>query len=87
MQWNKPSNGFVRVHFDRSFNLKNKRASIGVFVRDKDGNVLGVHQDILEGVMGPIVSEAVTVTKAMSFALQMGFSKIILEGDGLGVIV
>ena len=36
--------------------------------------------------MEPIASEPVAATRALSFALHMGFSKIILDGDALGVI-
>ncbi|XVF61991.1 hypothetical protein PTKIN_Ptkin08bG0180400 [Pterospermum kingtungense] len=59
---------------------------IGVIVRNSMGKVMGTLTASVNWVTDPTMVEAVAVVKALQFALNMGFYKIVLEGDSIGVL-
>ncbi|KAK5784575.1 uncharacterized protein [Gossypium hirsutum] len=64
-----------------------KQGASGLIVRDNDGFVLACGQSKMERVMDASVAESTTVVKAMEFALQLGYQKVIFEEDALNVII
>ena len=48
---------------------------------------MGIVQALLQSIIDPIVIEAYVANRGLFFAQQMGFTKIILEGDAHSVIL
>ena len=55
-------------------------------MRDEEGNINGAHQASVHGVLEPAVIDMYATIRALTFGQQMGFSKVIMEGDPLTVI-
>ena len=85
-RWQAPPDGFVKINFDGGICVHERLGGLGVIARDSGGNVLGALQTVVKEVMEPVVVEAYAAAKALEFGKDMGFQKIILEGDALKVI-
>ena len=85
-RWQKPPENVIKINFDGSVSTTNRRGGIGVIARDNNGEVVGVLQASIRGITDPNVIEAYAAAKAILFGQQMGFTRIILEGDALMVI-
>ncbi|MBA0746748.1 hypothetical protein Gogos_009239, partial [Gossypium gossypioides] len=84
--WRPPKPGFIKLNFDSSF-AKNTNISISaVLARDSEGLIMGASTYPLVDVADAFVAKARACERALYFALDMGFRKVVLEGDSLTVI-
>jgi hypothetical protein len=58
----------------------------GIVTRDLDGSLLAACGERYDEVIVPETAEAIAVRRAVSFALEENFSKIIIASDCLSVI-
>ncbi|XVF24760.1 hypothetical protein REPUB_Repub13aG0155000 [Reevesia pubescens] len=86
VQWQKPKVNFVKVNFDEAIKATEDIGGTGAIIRDEECLVLGSCSMCHYGILDPLVIEAMTVVKAISFAADMGFHNVIFEGDALKVI-
>ena len=73
-----PQAGFVKVNFDKS--------SVGVVIKDNNGAVLASCSEKNFQASKAEETEALAALKALTFAHELGFQNVILEGDALGLI-
>ncbi|XVF44181.1 hypothetical protein PTKIN_Ptkin02bG0100300 [Pterospermum kingtungense] len=68
--------------------LIDSRVGVGIanIVRDAMGQVLGSLASGIVHVMDPLFAKAEEALQAVIFGLQMGLTKVILEGDSLTII-
>ena len=85
-KWKKPPQGIIKINFDGSFKVAERKGGIGVIARDDKGDIVGAAQAINQGITDPLVVEATAAIRALMFAKDMGFTRIILEGDALMLI-
>ena len=85
-KWKKPPHGIVKINFDGNVRKADKRKGVGVIAKDDKGKVLGAVQATIDVIIELAVIEAYAANRGLLFAHQMGFTKIILEGDALSVI-
>ncbi|MBA0848268.1 hypothetical protein Goshw_030386, partial [Gossypium schwendimanii] len=84
--WRPPKSGVIKLNFDASF-MSNTNFSISaVLARDSDGQIMGACTYPLLDVADAFMAEARACERALYFALDMGFRKVVLEGDSLTVI-
>ena len=76
----------VKLNFDGAVCSKNKRAGVGVVVRDTNGLVLASCAKPVPQPYKAAEVESLAAAKALSFATELGFRRVILEGDSLEVI-
>ena len=85
-RWSAPPAGFVKVNFDGAVFDDANRAGIGVVIRDNYGAVLASCSESIFQAYEAGVTEALAARKALSFAHELGFQNVILEGDALHLI-
>ncbi|KAA3485159.1 reverse transcriptase [Gossypium australe] len=84
--WRPPPVDFVKLNFDASFDKESKSAITAVVARNDEGLIMGACVYQCTEVADAFVAEARACERAILFAMDMGFQKIILEGDSLTVI-
>ncbi|KAK9988875.1 hypothetical protein SO802_029114 [Lithocarpus litseifolius] len=84
--WLPPPVDVVKLNFDGAVRSKNKRAGVGVVVRDTNSLVLAsCTKPVLQPYKAAEV-ESLAAATALSFAAELGFRWVILEGDSMEVI-
>nr|POF04430.1 hypothetical protein CFP56_32043 [Quercus suber] len=62
------------------------KSGVGVVIRDNNGVVLASCSEKMSQVYKAEETEALAAQKALMFAHELGFQRVILEGDALGLI-
>ncbi|XVF32698.1 hypothetical protein REPUB_Repub17cG0105400 [Reevesia pubescens] len=86
IRWQRPKQGFVKVNFDGAVSIAEGTGGSGVIIRDEEGSVLGACSVFHFGLQNPEIVEASAALVALSFAANMGFQQIIVEGDAARVV-
>ena len=76
----------VQINFDGAMCSKEKKSGIGVVVRDVNNLVLASCATKIHQSFKVVEIEFMAATTALTFAKDLGFQRIILEGDSLEVI-
>ena len=79
--WHPPQTSQHKVNYDGALFREIWQAGIGVVVRDADGRVCGALSDRtrLPGTVEEV--EAIACREAVRFALQLGLTDVVFEGD------
>jgi hypothetical protein len=85
-KWVPPPEGTVLVNVDAAIFSASKQMGAGIVARDHTGNCIAACGERSDNVVTPELAEALAVRKAALFALDEGFSKIIIASDYLSVI-
>ncbi|XP_075654674.1 uncharacterized protein LOC142624808 [Castanea sativa] len=85
-RWLAPPTDVVKVNFDGATCPKKKKASIVVVVRDVNGLVLASCAKIKHQPYKVVEIESLAAATVLSFATDLAFRRIILEGDSMEVI-
>ncbi|OMP04092.1 hypothetical protein COLO4_09952 [Corchorus olitorius] len=85
-RWQAPREGVIEVNFDGSFLASDHMASFGAVARDFEGAVMGSMAGNLKYIDSAFMAESLAALKAISWARDMGFTDIVLEGDALTII-
>ena len=80
-RWNPPPHGFVKINCDEVVFSKENYVGLGVVIRNCDGLVLASQTRRLHQAFTPEVCEALAAHRCATLALELGFSKAVLEGD------
>ncbi|MFQ6661854.1 hypothetical protein Gotur_029875 [Gossypium turneri] len=84
--WRPLTPGFVKLNFDASFASISNFSISPVLTRDSEGIIMGACTYPMVDIADAFVAEARACERALYFALDMGFRKVVLEGDSLTVI-
>ena len=76
----------MKISFNRATFSSENRSSIGVVIRNGVGLVIALCSQCLPQAYSNDEVEALAVAKALSFATEIGISKVVLEGDSLTII-
>ena len=71
----------MKINFDGATFNDIKKASLGVVIWDDFGHVLASLSEQIQLLFSSDLVEAMAVARALSFAVELGFSRFILEGD------
>ena len=85
-KWQAPQADFVKVNFDGAVFGELNKSGVGVVIRDNNGTILGSCSEKLSQAYKAEETEALAARKALMFAHELGFQRVILEGDALGLI-
>ncbi|MBA0767330.1 hypothetical protein Gotri_016226, partial [Gossypium trilobum] len=81
-----PKSGVIKLNFDASFTSNTNISISAVLARVSESLIIGDCTYPLLDVADAFVAKAVACEMTFSFALDMGFRKVILEGDSPTVI-
>ena len=76
----------MNINFDDAVFNESKKSGIGVVIQDNNEVVLASCLEKIHQAHKLEEIEALAALKAVSFALELGFRSVILEGDSLGLI-
>ncbi|XP_065630298.1 uncharacterized protein LOC136067864 [Quercus suber] len=85
-KWRAPQASFVKVNFDGAVFDDANKSGVGVVIRDSYGDVLASCSEKILQAYKAKVTEVLAAWKALSFAHELGFQNVILEGDALHLI-
>lgn len=78
--------GYVKVNWDAFLNVRNGIVGLGCVIRNDDGVIVGAKCCACMIEADPLLAECMAAYSALNFYKEMGFSKIICEGDSLQVV-
>jgi hypothetical protein len=84
--WRRPPEGVVKVNWDAALDKDTKMMGVGVIVRDERGDVLATLCTTIPFVTDPTIAEAIAAWKAVELGCELGFQRVILEGDALEIV-
>ena len=76
----------VKINFDGATCPKKKKAGIGVVAHDVNGLVLALCAKIKHQPYKAVEIESLAAATTLSLAIDLGFRRVILEGDSMEVI-
>lgn len=76
----------VKINFDGAFNKNTSYGGTGIIIRDHDGFPLAAKSTKAEKVPDSFFVEALAAYQAVMFAMELGFTKVVFEGDALALI-
>ncbi|KAE8783266.1 non-ltr retroelement reverse transcriptase [Hordeum vulgare] len=86
LRWIPPPEGTLMINVDATLFETTKRMGVGIVVRDHTGSFIAACSESYANVMIPEMAEALAVRRAVSFALEEGYSKVNFGSDCLAVV-
>ena len=80
VQWQPLPQVLVKINFDGATS-KDHMPGIGVVLRDDRGSVLASLSQNIPQVCRPLDIETLAASRALKFAADLGFNKVVLKGD------
>ena len=74
---------FVKVNWDVAVDKNKRNMGIGDRIRERMRGVLTTLSTPKDYIIDPNLAEAMLVLRAATFSHEIGFSKVVLEGDAL----
>ena len=85
-KWSPPAKEYYKVNFDVAIFRDEEKAGIRVIIRNCQGMVMASLSQKISLPQTVVELETLAATRAMEFSIELGFSKVILEGDSETVI-
>lgn len=86
MKWMPLPCELYKVNFDAAWTKDQEYVGIGVVIQNHIGDFLARMNMVGSRAKSEEVTEFIAARASLTFALDAGFTRIILEGDNLGVI-
>ena len=85
-RWKPPPAEIFKINFDGAVFVEENYSGVGVIVQDGEGLAIAAMSEKIPQLLQPTEIEAMSATRALEFAREVGISKAILEVDSLLVI-
>nr|XP_023928856.1 uncharacterized protein LOC112040187 [Quercus suber] len=85
-RWTPPPVGWFKANFDAAVFQDVDRAGLGVIFRDSQGLAMVSLAQNIQLVSSVAEMEALAATRALELAAELGFDRVIFEGDSTSVI-
>ena len=86
MKWSPLVEEYYKVNFDGAVFRGEEKAGIGVIIHNSQGMVMASLSQKNSLPQTVVELETLAATRAIEFSIELGFSKVILEGDSETVI-
>ena len=84
--WRPPPHPFFKMNFDAAIFNERGRSGFGPVIRNEHREVMAALSDIGPSVSGSEEVETLACRKAVEFAVDAGFSELIIGGDSINVM-
>ncbi|KAK8494408.1 hypothetical protein V6N12_002355 [Hibiscus sabdariffa] len=84
--WSASGSDVINVKFDASYDISGRKSVSGVVCQDSEGLILVACCYPHSYVSDPFQAEALACLVAIGFARDLGFARVLLEGDSLTII-
>ncbi|XP_030957684.1 uncharacterized protein LOC115979763 [Quercus lobata] len=85
-QWCPPDHHCLKINFDATVFRRLSKAGIGVIIRNNAGEVEGALSSSIPMAHSVADLEALACLKAVQFALELGITRVVFEGDSAVII-
>ena len=85
-QWRPPDPQCFKVNFDAALFRRSNLAGIGIIARNHDGEAVGALSSPIPMAQSVADLEALACLKAVQFALEIGLTRVVFEGDSAVII-
>jgi hypothetical protein len=82
-RWKALEQGCLKLNWDAELGSSPSRMGVGAVLRDEQGRVWAAMAMVIPNF---IVAEVVALWKAVNFCLDLGYKRVIFEGDALQVV-
>ncbi|KAK8657529.1 hypothetical protein V6N13_035760 [Hibiscus sabdariffa] len=86
VSWQAPTAGVIKFNFDSAYDISSKNSISGVIARDSAGLIMASCIVPHHHVADAFVAEALACYQATTFAKELGFKRVVFEGDSLTVV-
>ncbi|KAK8617330.1 hypothetical protein V6N13_080247 [Hibiscus sabdariffa] len=86
VKWSPPQRDVIKINFDASFDSLLKTSVSGVVARNNEDLLMAIGTTPHRYVANLEMAEALACEDTLILAVELGFNKIILEGDALTII-
>lgn len=77
----------VKINWDATIDGHNKKMEVRVIIRDAEGFVRASMCTSVLYIIDPTVAEAVAAWKAITLVCELGFQRVLFEGDALKIVL
>ncbi|XP_075654856.1 uncharacterized protein LOC142625029 [Castanea sativa] len=84
--WQPPPSSVYKLNFDAAIFSDLDRTGVGAIIRDEHGQVMAAMTASGPKVSSSMEAELLACRRAMEFAVDAGFNKLIIEGDNVNVM-
>ncbi|XP_040934497.1 uncharacterized protein [Gossypium hirsutum] len=85
-KWEAPENPIIKINFDASFDSTTYRSVSGIVARSGEGEVEISKSQLHLAVDTAFDAEAIACYGAVLTGLEMGYTKVVIEGDSKSII-
>uniref|UniRef100_A0A7N2RFA1 Reverse transcriptase zinc-binding domain-containing protein n=1 Tax=Quercus lobata TaxID=97700 RepID=A0A7N2RFA1_QUELO len=85
-RWCPPPNSRFKLNFDAAIFPDLKCSGIGAIIRNERGEVMGAMSAKEQQVLDSTEAEVLACRRALEFAIDIGFSELVIEGDSAQVL-
>ncbi|KAK8974367.1 hypothetical protein V6N11_034921 [Hibiscus sabdariffa] len=86
VKWFPPDGDIIKINFDASFHICSKSSVSRVVARNSQGLIVAACTHPHSRVVDAFIVEALAYKLAVTFAIDLGFHSVMVEGDSLSVI-
>ncbi|XP_042956923.1 uncharacterized protein LOC122292545 [Carya illinoinensis] len=85
-KWTKPDAQWVKANWDASISAAMKKVGMGMVIWDEEGEIMAYLCTAVDCLQDPTIGEALALRRAMLLCEELGFLKVILEGDSQVIV-
>ena len=86
LSWRPPDGSMYKLNFDAAVFIDSSTSGVGVMTRNASGQVMAAMSSRGHAVMDSEEVEVLACRRALEFAIEAGFSDLIVEGDNSNVM-
>lgn len=86
VKWWPPQSGLLKVNFDGALFAEENIAGLGVIIRNDSGLVMAALSQQIPLLASVEMVEVLAARRALWFAKELGFQRLIVEGDSEAII-
>ncbi|KAF5478200.1 hypothetical protein F2P56_004782 [Juglans regia] len=85
-KWKKPEEGWLKANFDTAIYEQNITVGLGIIIRNSKREVMVAYSEPLRMDAKAVVVEALAMRRIIGIYIEMGFRRVVFEGDALVII-
>ncbi|KAK5819095.1 hypothetical protein PVK06_024054 [Gossypium arboreum] len=85
-RWRPPQQGFFKINFDATFDIKENRSRLEIIVRNFKGDILASNTTVHENIPLVFAVKAIACLQAVIVDRDLGIMHVVIEGYSLTVI-
>ncbi|MBA0739505.1 hypothetical protein Gogos_012770 [Gossypium gossypioides] len=85
-RWRPPYETFVKIDFGAAFHVLSSNSCSGIIIREGRSKTIAEKVTVNGNIVSVFAAEALACLQALSLGVDLGFQRVVVEGDSLSVI-